>query len=305
MPYRHDNLVVCGVDGSDASFNALEWAVQEAATRGAHLDVLCCFQQPGYTGRPMTEEPAGPLMEAGARKILEAAESQIKEYGVDYALHLSDEDPITELLERSKRAARVVLGARGGSGGFADRLLGSVTNAVSSRAYCSVVVVPTSPVSEVLPFKHIVCGFDGSESSRVALALAIREAARWRARLSCVSAVNFGGSMWMPGAGYHQEVLDDVRAGLREAVDELRQGYDVDIHCHAIEGNASALMTEFSTAVDLLVVGSRGRGGFAGLLLGSTSQAVIQHAVCPTIVVPKRTRRNEDMGPQVPWERPR
>ena len=64
-------------------------------------------------------------------------------------------------------------------------------------------------------------------------------------------------------------------------------------------------MTEFSTAVDLLVVGSRGRGGFAGLLLGSTSQAVIQHAVCPTIVVPKRTRRNEDMGPQVPWERPR
>jgi len=139
----------------------------------------------------------------------------------------------------------------------------------------------------------------------VALALAIREAARWRARLSCVSAVNFGGSMWMPGVGYHQEVLDDVRAGLHEAVTELRQGYDVDIHCHAIEGNASALMTEFSTAVDLLVVGSRGRGGFAGLLLGSTSQAVIQHAVCPTIVVPKRTRRNEDMGPQVPWERPR
>ncbi len=304
MPYRHDNLVVCGIDGSEYSFNALEWAAQAARTRGARLDVICCFQQPGYSGKLFNEEPAGPLLEAGARKILEAAEKQVKDVGVDYGLHLSDEDPITELLERSKSAARIVLGARGGSGGFADRLLGSVTSAVSSRAYCSVVIIPPGPVSEVLPVKHIVCGFDGSESSRVALGLAIREAARWGARLSCVSAVSFAGTTWMPGAGYHQEVLEDVRAGLAEAVEEARLGYDVDIRCHAIEGNAAALMTEFSTAVDLLVMGSRGRGGFAGLLLGSTSQSIIQHAVCPTIVVPKRTRRNEDMGPRVPWKRP-
>lgn len=81
MPYRHDNLVVCGVDGSDASFNALEWAVQEAATRGAHLDVLCCFQQPGYTGRPMTEEPAGPLMEAGPARFSKPLNLKLKSTG--------------------------------------------------------------------------------------------------------------------------------------------------------------------------------------------------------------------------------
>lgn len=302
MVYRHENLVVCGIDGSESSFNALEWAAQEAKVRGAHLDIVCCYEQPGYS--PGGGEPTGPLLESGARKILEQAEEQVKGEVLDYAVHLSSEDPTSELLQRSKTAARVVLGARGGSGGFADRLLGSVASAVSSRSYCSVVIIPSAPVQEVLPVKHIVCGVDGSESSIVALNLAVREAVRWGARLSCVGAVSFAGAAWMPGGGYHQEVLDDVREGLKEAVEDSRQGYDVDVRCHAIEGNPAALMTEFSTAVDLLVVGSRGRGGFAGLLLGSTSQSIIQHSACPVVVVPRRTRRNEDLGgPAVPWSR--
>ncbi|MGO1591568.1 MAG: universal stress protein [Ancrocorticia sp.] len=302
MAYRHENLVVCGIDGSEFSLNALEWAAQEAKVRGAHLDIVACYERPGYS--PAGDEPSGPLLEAGAQKILENAEQQVKDTVLDYALHLSAEDPTSELIQRSKSAARLVLGARGGSGGFADRLLGSVASTVSSRSYCSVVIVPSGPVREVLPVKHIVCGVDGSESSLVALDLAVREAVRWGARLSCVGAVSFAGGAWLPGGGYHQEVLDDVREGLKEAVENARQGYDVDIRCHAIEGNPAALMTEFSTAVDLLVVGSRGRGGFAGLLLGSTSQSIIQHATCPVAVVPRRTRNNEDIGgPAVPWSR--
>ena len=107
-----------------------------------------------------------------------------------------------------------------------------------------------------------------------------------------------------PGPGYHQEVIDDVRSGLNEAVETAAEGYDVDVHCHVIEGNPAALLAEFSTAVDLLVVGTRGRGGFAGLLLGSTSQAVLHHSECPTIVVPRRTGVNEDSPwSNVPWGR--
>lgn len=302
MAYQHENVVVCGIDGSEAAFNALEWAANEAKVRGAHLDIVCCYERPGYSDKG--EEPSGPLLEDGARKILADAETRVKDLVLDYALQLSDEDPTSDLIERSKSAARIVMGARGGSGGFADRLLGSVTSAVSSRSYCSVVVIPSAPVRDVLPVKHIVCGVDGSESSIVGLNLAVREAVRWGARLSVVGAVSFSGSAWMPGGGYHQEVLDDVREGLKEAVEDARQGYDVDIRCHAIEGNPAALMTEFSTAVDLLIVGSRGRGGFAGLLLGSTSQSIIQHSACPVSVVPRRTRNNEDMGgPAVPWTR--
>ena len=59
---------------------------------------------------------------------------------------------------------------------------------------------------------------------------------------------------------------------------------------HALDGNAAQLMSEFSTAVDLVVVGSRGRGGFSGLLLGSTSQGVLSHAACPVMVVPSRVK---------------
>ncbi|MCF2706963.1 universal stress protein [Arcanobacterium haemolyticum] len=305
MVYKHDNVVVCGVDGSQASLNALDWAAQEARTRRARLEILCCYEQPTYASHQGNEDKHGGLTRDGAERILDEAIARVKDSGVEVSPVLESDDPTTALLNKSKSVARVVIGARGGSGGFVDRLLGSVASAVSSRAYCAVVIVPSAAVEEVLPVRHIVCGFDGSEASRLALGLAIREAARWHAKLSCVSAVSFAGTTWLPGADYHQEVLDDVRSGLREAVAEASAGYDVDVRCHAIEGNAAALMTEFSTAVDALVIGTRGRGGFAGLLLGSTSQSIIQHATCPTIVVPKRTRENEDMGPLVPWERPR
>lgn len=306
MVYRHDNVVVCGIDGSEASFNALEWAAQEARSRRARLDILCCFEKPTYAGHSGTERTVGgDLLEAGAIETLKKAEAAVAPYGIEVHTMLESSDPTKALLTLSKTAARVVIGARGGSGGFTDRLLGSVASAVSARAYCATAVIPSAPVAEVLPVKHIVCGFDGSEAAQLALALSIREASRWGARLSCVSAINFAGNTWMPSSNYHQEVLDDVRAGMRDAVAELKDGYEnVDVRCHAMEGNPAALMAEFSTAVDLIVVGTRGRGGFTGLLLGSTSQAVLQHASCPTLVVPRRTRANEDLNPVVPWERP-
>lgn len=298
MAYQHDNVVVCGVDGSDASFNALKWAAQEAKMRNAVLEILCCHQEPTYPGH---RGNAG-LTEADAREVVEKAREKTADVGVQTSLEA--EDPTSALLARSKKAARVVVGARGGSGGFADRLLGSVASALSARAFCAAVVVPSTAVRDVLPVEHIVCGVDGSETSKIALGLAVREAARWKAKLSCVSAINLSGSMWVPGPGYHQEVLDDVRAGLKDTVMKAAEGYEIDAHCHVIEGNPAALLAEFSTAVDMLVVGTRGRGGFAGLLLGSTSQAILHHSVCPTIIVPRRTSENEDAPwGNVPWSR--
>ena len=76
-------------------------------------------------------------------------------------------------------------------------------------------------------------------------------------------------------------MLTDVRSGLDRAVAAAVEGHSgVTVRRHALDGNAAQLMSEFSTAVDLLVVGSRGRGGFSGLLLGSTSQGVLSGTVC-------------------------
>lgn len=302
MVYQHNNVVVCGIDGSQASLNALKWAAAEAATREARLEIICCYEEATYAKHQGNEHDRAIFL-GEAEKYLSEAAALVAHTGVEITTEAIFADPTTALLAKSKQVARVVIGARGGSGGFADRLLGSVASAVSARAYCAVVVVPSTPVEEIVPAKHVVCGFDGSEASRLALELAIRETSRWGGHLSAISAVNFAGSTWLPGAEYHADVLEDVRAGLREAVNRAAIGYDVDIRCHAIEGNAAGLMAEFSTAVDLIVVGTRGRGGFAGLLLGSTSQAMIQHSKCPVIVVPRRTRDNEDATPVTPWVR--
>ena len=132
-------------------------------------------------------------------------------------------------------------------------------------------------------------------SLTVALALAISEAEAWGAELTAVAAVPVGTGpgllAWLPAATDHEAVLRDVAEGLDVVVDQaLREHPGLTVRRVVLDGNGAALLTEFSTAVDLLVVGSRGRGGFAGLLLGSTSQAVLHHSSCPVMVVTTKSR---------------
>jgi len=137
-------------------------------------------------------------------------------------------------------------------------------------------------------------GVDGSDSAQVALERAIAEAELWGAELTAVAAVPMatgsGMAAWLPAPTDREQVLEDVAAGLNAKVDAALRGRDVVVKRHALDGAAAALLTEFSTAVELIVVGTRGRGGFAGLLLGSTSQTLLHHAVCPILVVPARVR---------------
>ena len=204
-------------------------------------------------------------------------------------------DPAGVLVDLSSEAVLSVVGTRGG-GGFADRLLGTVSSALPAHAHCPTVVVPRhTEGAEYTPVKRIVVGVDGSDSARKALKCAVVEAEAWGAELTAVAAVPMasgaGALAWLPAAVDRDQVLADVRSGLDRAVAEAVEGHPgVTVRRHALDGNAAQLMSEFSTAVDLVVVGSRGRGGFSGLLLGSTSQGVLSHAACPVMVVPSRTR---------------
>uniref|UniRef100_UPI002027DE88 universal stress protein n=1 Tax=Actinotalea sp. C106 TaxID=2908644 RepID=UPI002027DE88 len=204
-------------------------------------------------------------------------------------------------------AAAVVVGTRG-RGGFAERLLGTVSSALPAHAHCPTVVVPfrQADLDEGRPqrgtsgVRRIVVGVDGSAAAEAALAHAIHEAEIWDAELTAVAGVPVGSGAgilaWLPAAVDHEAVLRDVAEGLDVVVDRaLADHPGVQVRRHVLDGTGAALLTEFSTAVDLVVVGSRGRGGFAGLLLGSTSQAVLHHAVCPVTVV--TTRRQDEWSP--------
>lgn len=312
----HEDVVVAGVDGSQASLAALDWAAAEARRLGWRLHIVCAYSVPAFTvasldgGFAAVDDTA---IQAGAQAVLDDAVARVSgDLQVSAALELGD--PAGVLVELSRSAGLAVVGTRGG-GGFADRLLGTVTSALPAHAHCPTAVVPLVQPDEqgaqtpFVPVRRIVVGVDGSESATIALRRAVDEAVAWDAHLTAVATVPIGGSAgslaWLPAAVDRDEVLADVREGLSVAVDRAVDGRDVKVSQHALDGNAAALLAEFSTAVDLVVVGSRGRGGFAGLLLGSTSQAVLHHAASPVLVVPARSAR-EDEGPgpsDVPWRR--
>ena len=292
-----DRVVLVGVDGSPESLGAVDWAVARAAREGWRVHILCAYSLPSFTTASLDGGYAAlddTAIRSGAQAVVDEAVSRVQGRGVTVTSSLETGDPAGVLVDLSSEAVLSVVGTRGG-GGFADRLLGTVSSALPAHAHCPTVVVPRhTEGAEYTPVKRIV-GVDGSDSARKALKCAVVEAEAWGAELTAVAAVPMasgaGALAWLPAAVDRDQVLADVRSGLDRAVAEAVEGHPgVTVRRHALDGNAAQLMSEFSTAVDLVVVGSRGRGGFSGLLLGSTSQGVLSHAACPVMVVPSRTR---------------
>ncbi|MBE6482692.1 MAG: universal stress protein [Actinomyces ruminicola] len=309
-----DKVVLVGVDGSPESLEAVDWAVDRAACNGWRVHILCAYSLPSFTTASLDGGYAAlddSAVRAGAEAVVNEAVARAQGRGVTVTSSLETGDPAGVLVDLSADAALAVVGTRGG-GGFADRLLGTVSSALPAHSRCPAVVVPRhTEGSAFTPVRRIVVGVDGSDSARKALRRAVREADAWGAELTAIAAVPMasgaGALAWLPAAVDREQVLTDVRSGLDRAIAEATEGYpDVVVRRHALDGNAAELLSEFSTAVDLVVVGSRGRGGFSGLLLGSVSQAVLSHASCPIMVVPARTREEDarvGRNQTTPWER--
>jgi nucleotide-binding universal stress UspA family protein len=137
----------------------------------------------------------------------------------------------------------------------------------------------------------IVVGIDGSESARLAVRWAAREAELRHLSLELVSAWDMPVYGFSFGAAAN---IDDVLKALRmaaeghlaEAIDEVRAvSTDIEVSTNVVEGQAAAVLVDAAREADLLVVGSRGLGGFRDLLLGSVSQQCANHAACPVVVV--------------------
>jgi len=130
---------------------------------------------------------------------------------------------------------------------------------------------------------RIVVGVDGSPTSTDALCWAVRQARLTGAELEAVTA-------WSYPTSYGFPVIANVdwEQGARTTLDQALEaalGKDADVRRKVVEGHAARVLTETAAGADLLVVGSRGHGGFTGLLLGSVSEHVVTHAPCPVVVV--------------------
>lgn len=307
----HVDKIVVGVDGSKEALHAVDWAAAWADKCGGSLKIVCAYAIASYSASALDGGLAvldDDALRNGAERVVWEAQQHVTKAFPDLRTCTGVEagDATAVLSDMSKEADLIVLGSTGG-GGFADRLLGSVSSSVPGHAECPVVVVPPHKSGEpFMPVRRIVVGVDGSEVASMALKKAVDAAAVWGAELTVVAAVPIamgGGVMaWMPTAIDRQSMIDDIRASLDKAIEAAVGGREISVARHALDGNPAQLLTEFSTAVDLVIVGTRGRGGFAGMLLGSTSQTVLNHSTCPVMTVPS-THLKKTERPLHSWER--
>ncbi|MDR0482291.1 MAG: universal stress protein [Cellulomonadaceae bacterium] len=312
---RH-NIVLVGVDGSPTSLHALDWAAAHAERLGWPLHMVCSYAIPTFTSVSLDGGFAAmddSAIRDGARTVLLDARDRVSHLTVPITAAAATGDPTGVLLEMSKDYGLVVVGTRGRSG-FTERLLGTVSAALPAQSSCPVVVVPyrvtsaggvdvegaRADMEHVRPISRIVVGVDGSPTSDIALRTAIEQAKLWDAELVAVAGVSVadGASAiaWLPAQVDHEQVIADVKAGLDAIIDKHERESGIEIRRVVLDGTGAELLTEFSTAADLLVVGSRGRGGFRGLLLGSTSQAVLHHSACPVLVIPREKKPRGSRG---------
>ncbi len=281
--------ILVGVDGSAPSNAAVRWAAREAVTRNLPLTVVHARRMPtaGTTGMAW---PAMPIpeeitrwQEEEAQQVLadsvKVAEGEVQGLRLDTKLIYSA--PIPTLVELSKKAGLVVVGCRG-QGAMAQTLLGSVGTALVRHAHCPVAVIHDEAPKH--PGGPVLVGIDGSPSSELATAIAFDEASWRQTSLVALHAWNDADASSVPSLEWSAlEVAADKT--LAERLAGWSERYpDVPVRRVVVWDHPARYLVERSEVAQLIVVGSHGRGGFAGMLLGSVGTAVVHGARAPVIV---------------------
>ncbi|HSA50385.1 MAG TPA: universal stress protein [Yinghuangia sp.] len=303
--------VVVGVEATESGRAAVDWAAEQAARRRVPLRLVRALEWPAGAPRPQhageprhsvnlrthagqsaPDKPAtlspplahgwGDRFHKAAVTVLDdASESALQRHpDLELEAALIDGPPVDVLRAESENAAMVVLGSRHLSSAAELLTTGSVAVPVAAHAHCPVAVVRgAEPADAATP--ALVVGVDGSERSEPALAYAFEEAARRGAILQAVIVTR------PIGFATTAEADQDARRLLAESLAGWKDKHpDVVVRPQVAHGHAVRALVEASRDTLGLVVGTRGLGGFAGMVLGSVSHGVLHHAACPVIVVP-------------------
>ncbi|MGW4772510.1 universal stress protein [Nocardia sp. NPDC004278] len=279
--------VVVGIDGSETAAEAARWAAVEAVHHRAPLHIVHAIGAQVDFGPNISIDQIdydvyrqeGAAAVAAASEFATAAAAPVGD--LDIATFVVEALPIPVLLDRSKDARMLVVGTRG-LGAFRRGLLGSVSTAAARHAHCPVAVIPEPERYSVKRLLGpVLVGVDGSPSSITAIEIAFDEAVHRNVAVRAVLTwTEF--NRYIPSA--------DMQEAAEELLSESLAGYaekypDLEVQRVVVEDRPARRLLAESMDTQMIVVGSHGRGGFAGMTLGSVSQAVLHAADCPLIIV--------------------
>lgn len=287
--------VVVGYDASERSAAAVRWAAREAARTASPLLVVHVWgfahQRTGGAGTSWL----GAQVVAGVQAVADEGVAVALAAAPDvHARGFVGHGPPAQVLVDHSRDARLVVLGRHGTGWVREAVVGSVAAGVVQHAFCPVAVVPEG---EWTAHGVVLVGVDGSAGADLALDTAAELALARDAELRAVTTwtsvpVTSTMSYWVvayPDAtpdqlalAHAEQVQEVARARLARTAPEAKASWEI------TEGRAADVLVRASQSADLVVVGARGRGGLAGLLLGSVSRGVVRRAACPVLVTRAR-----------------
>ena len=288
----HERPVVAGIDGSDTARQAAMWAAQQAVRGRVGLRLVHAVDVSGFLYSGPIVPPIGlySALEHDGREQLNVVRTAVHEVHPDLVIemHVVSEHPVWALINESERAGLVVIGSMAPDG--ASRLFaGSTAVGVAAHAHSPVAIIPGGD-RRPSTSGPVVVGIDGSPASEAAIAIAFDEASLRRTELVAVHAsTQFASDTeylyakqfiidWSTIQDQQSEMLAERLAGWQEKFP------DVTVRRVVTQEKAAQALLAQAEGAQLMVVGSRGHGGFTGMLLGSVSQKLIHHVTCALIV---------------------
>ncbi len=283
--------IVVGYSGSDSSLPAVQWAAGEANATGRPLRIVMSWGMPTYGINPLSQ--AADLDRTHAEAVINAVVYQLRADlpGLEVEGKLVRGQPAQGLLERSDDAALVVIGNRSRRN-LARLVLGSVSSAVVTHVDVPVVLVREDAGAHGPVYREgpIVVGLDGSPGSEAAVAFAMAASLHHGMAVHAVHTMDER-VLATASTGTSGTATATVPASTRllevsPALKQARTEYPAVVVTEIIEaGHPNEVIVAAGAGAALTVVGSRGHGGFKGLMLGSVSRAVIEHVESPVAVV--------------------